>query len=1526
MDSLGDPTASNLPGEALKRKQGASIPCKDIFQALDSTLSEPQEETGAEEELKRKAFELCNSNSRDAATLLLNYYSQKKMEAKRVWELLSKDEELQKALLEASGITSYAMGLDDFHYLFGFHEDPHIPAHLMTENLLENMPEEAVKKRSKSHSVSGQRSLLLAFLGECTRRMFSVIQNERPELGQAVADHGITHASVIRLLNGFHVRNYGSPSFLTFRQRYEAHTWYLEESQTRKICAKDVETYFGENGIKQQVKRSRTALLSDPSQGVNKAVVATPETSKAVSSAEHSDESDETSPLLSWAGGAGSNSPSAAVVESLSRHFSRCYLDRPVRAGDDDQLPAPQNPVPIEYEEGVFSHVAHFENAISEDEYLDIEFDLGRSHAVPWIKVPGEGGGRAGSMMRVAFREDVVYTDSAGAEHRAVFLSGNEDTGKVNVYAGMKATRTEIKIMKMFEDLLCPFLREFYGHDFPFAVNNLVHVIGPPFGNHNDCDKTHTTTGDGDEYRMPGYDDLRLPTWDEAITATICLESRKGGHPVYHIRWRRNGEELKTVRVGPRAIHIQLPGCNSANMTHEVGIEPEDQASLGPLDWRWVISARCTVVPTRDNIDAFLAHFPESARRKIDKGEIIGLSVNDLVCCPLDILEEKESAAFSFLPLAETAYGTCLAEPAGTAGTGSKRRKKNPNLDLHMHSGRYRQCSADVYHDLVKTTFLVQLVKRLEVGQRQRELYCNYRVMQKMLDLGLISRVVSGQEGKKLTEHWPLFGFQTNGYRHYPVKHRLYKEASMRSNAKIVWRGGNANTPINCSIRDKKFWLFPYTVFYAHRHYKQDYESLVLYMFGLLRWVKMIGSGGSPKSAGEGSCETKSSGTPEEAAHGHTAHPQTSNQMNKTLDQASLIRKVVAIFLSHDVCVEIVKIIESLTSIGPVTYWEHKTYFEGPGKLEETGVPRGAISSLLPADLWHSLLSCKKDDCLFLSYFVATSNNLDGPWPVEKIRQIYARLPQDETKGYEIFRDDIHRAPVYEEVDEGFHEKLPHLDESGRHLVGPEKPLRVVTVDIEREDRASCLTSAKRNEFIECLKGETFRSKEEILNKHLDELANDTTLPTLNEGGALVDLPEGKWMDVDEEALNLNWERKPNDRIKLTPRQLWMAMLSLSAAGALRACKECLRTEQQIDGSLLTCAIPLLQLELGTSLRMFPNPMPSRASDNVPLLMRKVALEHHKPADGEASWQRASLPGNVPDQLFIDQVFQCVLACVTGNPAAIGMYINEAKPARILPVPEKEEVDSYLAHIKATLDNGSKWCNHMHQQFHESIPQKIRSSYSEYASFVRSLSSRFHTKFSEVWQKSKNDSGGVDRKQLIGNFSKMLQRHCEGTPEDHWWFFSGQVVASMDELYTGEPLGEATMDNVPVGYGAYVGAKHLKHFGTPKPRPGNKKKRRKESGEGGSTKSSKKGKKLASYVFLSDVMTPEMGQHIFAHMKQLTTEELTVLLWYRDNRGTIRSRINGRPFGWTDVEHMLVSPCFFVCFFVCPATVFSPTE
>ena len=60
--------------------------------------------------------------------------------------------------------------------------------------------------------------------------------------------------------------------------------------------------------------------------------------------------------------------------------------------------------------------------------------------------------------------------------------------------------------------------------------------------------------------------------------------------------------------------------------------------------------------------------------------------------------------------------------------------------------------------------------------------------------------------------------------------------------------------------------------------------------------------------------------------------------------------------------------------------------------------------------------------------------------------------------------------------------------------------------------------------------------------------------------------------------------------------------------------------------------------------------------------------------------------------------------------------------------------------------------------------------------------------------------------------------------------------------------------------------------------------------------------------FLNQAITKETADEIIAGMKKLSDDWLGILLWYRDEKdGSIRSLLNGREFGYQDVEHMLVS-------------------
>ena len=162
--------------------------------------------------------------------------------------------------------------------------------------------------------------------------------------------------------------------------------------------------------------------------------------------------------------------------------------------------------------------------------------------------------------------------------------------------------------------------------------------------------------------------------------------------------------------------------------------------------------------------------------------------------------------------------------------------------------------------------------------------------------------------------------------------------------------------------------------------------------------------------------------------------------------------------------------------------------------------------------------------------------------------------------------------------------------------------------------------------------------------------------------------------------------------------------------------------------------------------------------------------------------------------------------------------------------------------------------------------------------------------------------GKLDRRKVLVQYAELLKKNQEGTTIEDWLFISNQVLASMDELYTDSPLGEANPSNIIAGYGGVIGAKILEWGTLKKPPTGPREwddPMDEDDDEG-------QKKKPPKYFFLDEIIPAEVLDEIMSSVKDLPADQLDVLLYYKDANGTVRSKINGREFGCLDVEHNLV--------------------
>lgn len=216
----------------------------------------------------------------------------------------------------------------------------------------------------------------------------------------------------------------------------------------------------------------------------------------------------------------------------------------------------------------------------------------------------------------------------------------------------------------------------------------------------------------------------------------------------------------------------------------------------------------------------------------------------------------------------------------------------------------------------------------------------------------------------------------------------------------------------------------------------------------------------------------------------------------------------------------------------------------------------------------------------------------------------------------------------------------------------------------------------------------------------------------------------------DEEALD--YGKKTNFRVEMD--DMVEGMVFLGGLLASRACRECFVVEEDGKGRTVTVAAPLPSLYKpgGSVFRTYPTPSNSRVNDVISFLIRKGhCLHRHGQLEPPTHCytgndvincvrERTRLPGGVLDDIFVKEVFQCVIAAITGRPGASGNYLlNYFEPASGQPVPSPQEIEVYIEYVQKPLKMGSGWCDHVHIQFYEAIPHRVRGSFERFTVFSK---------------------------------------------------------------------------------------------------------------------------------------------------------------------------------------------------------------
>ena len=1566
-DHIVDANLKSIKDEELqtdtigKTKETSISPMIDAYTAEDAKGS-----IAIKRALVATFGDKCHST---AANYLLEYLRKKLYLGNGAVKVFLDDEELRNGLLEWNNVTELPrLTEDDFLHLFLFHVAP---------SRFYNHLKKAREKQSE----------MVELLKESSKRMFDLAKFHLKET--KLGDFH-TSNSMLHFLNGMNYRQYDTPSKFSFRERYDMHLHYL---RLRPDLNPGITTYAFSKYIPElqdlsQRKKQASIDANNPllllaaasvAEGLNMPVT----NSQAGIDDRQEIATAECTQLLEEI----DSQPNNRFVNQLLHKFSDSFLDRRWRIGENRPITSVSQPV--EYTEGKLSYVFSAENAISEDLVHRLIKELGRNEEVQFIYPKAKAGGRTGSYMRMAFRDggdSVTDPQDTNLSFRPFFLIGNECLGCQKLYVGVKAVDLEVEIMDMLERLLRPIIDEIYGKDFPFAVEMLQHVISHcnPYGDHNDNNKNTTSTGEGDPYRTRRGS--KLPTEKQSITATICFEERHSGEPLYTVSWKKNDEVVCIVKVGPRAIHIQLPGMNDVSMKHGVHVNPTLIQTLG---WRWVISARLLIFPLDTNLEAYKKHLTDKTKEMLQNPEKMqGAHPDSLVTAPLKYFsgeKQHQNKPGEVKPVTKTAA----------------KAPTNQRLDLSLfkNSAKFEQCS----YEYVQKHFpdLVNLPRKMKHQLKPSILSSCYPQLRGLVRDGIVpvinrSERIEKKEGDKVktvttvVEYWPLFCFVEHDQVHFPRKFGKYSEEVMRNNAKIKWRAKDKDKYPMCSCKDDNL-IFKYSVFFAYRNYKQDYASLIAFILGFIDFVKMIGSGGSPGTSGN-NLNLKTADDPRSAAHGHSSCPQLRNDMNTTLDQASLLDKVVTIFISHDVHQQIVAIVNHLSreELDDNTKEYYNDVLLGVGYENRGSLPSLLQKKGIPTEIG-------KNECLCLGTFFAQSNDIETGWDKKKINSVFCNLPKRDFP-LALFRESKFRAPKYKEVDSGFYKRLPYLDEAGQ-MVNPKKPLRKWIINDDCCEPIYVYVKDKR-QFKSTLFGSDHLTGNDIWHYFERELAKDDHLPLLNQetedcsdsgnskengdmedsgdkddddgvsssdsddsdcsdsdsssgsdvGVSSSDSDESDSSDSDSSSgsdasdfpADLDCSRlmdsstvyadrkleegKVKDKISLSSFELVRTMIVMSAADSMRAGKECFAwIREKNDKEEKLKATPLSQYELGTVVRMFPNPNPSRVTNvKSDTLVQTILPDKHangscvcesQPRNSYPLKQRLRLANSEITHDFANNLFKCIVATVISNPAATGMYQKECEVEFENAIPGLDNLDSYLRFVKESRRCGSKWAHHQHGQFTEAIPEKVREDFGSFETFVDNLSHNFFANIQRIYEESKNkDEFGSkpDRGKVLYGLADLFTASCSSTEWHKWVFIASEVLKEVDELYEEEPLGEANPGNQPVAYGSKTGVTYWNRPTENNPRPNSSRRKQKrkhnsQKGEGGKEKE-------VEVFFLADVITEEQGKELFQEVRSLNETELAALLYYRDDCGVVRSMYNGREFGWIDVEHWLVSLAMLMVF------------
>jgi hypothetical protein len=293
----------------------------------------------------------------------------------------------------------------------------------------------------------------------------------------------------------------------------------------------------------------------------------------------------------------------------------------------------------------------------------------------------------------------------------------------------------------------------------------------------------------------------------------------------------------------------------------------------------------------------------------------------------------------------------------------------------------------------------------------------------------------------------------------------------------------------------------------------------------------------------------------------------------------------------------------------------------------------------------------------------------------------------------------------------------------------------------------------------------------------------------------------------------------------------------------------------------------------------------------------------------------------VRDPLFLDYCFKSIILTFNGRPSVISNYFIHAKNEKGGAIPSPDEVDTFITHLSLNQKHGTTDGGIFNQQWSVCPELNCLRNYKEFIMGYASIhKERF---YKEVMELSMDNDGNINRKMVLDNWVKLAASgyHNGAGTTLKFRFHIHQAMLNIENVF-GRVFGEETLDSVCVYHGSKEGWNKLRmndEVSIMKSLLPKSKKRNKddvgvdtqESPEGTSNRSKKGPQKRTvrldddSIKSMSDLMSNSEYEHLMSYFKNLTKEELSVMLIEKDENGVLRNMVNHLSIGPSFLEHVL---------------------